>query len=303
MKKLLITGAWKYSDAEYSELIKAGYDICFMQNENDELLTDFALAEVVICNGLFLYHDIDKFPNLKVVQVTSAGLDRLPMDKINARGIKVFNARGVYSIPMAEYALCGVLDIYKKSRFFQANQAKHKWVKNREIAELFGKNVLIVGAGNVGTECAKRFSAFGAKVRGVDLYPREDEYYEKIVHLNNIKEELAVADIIVLTLPLSNETHHLFNAELFSCVKTGAVLVNIARGAVVNTALLIDALGGKKLSGAVLDVFEEEPLNETSPLWDMENVIITPHNSFVGDNNSKRLFNTIKNNLKIKNKE
>ncbi len=300
MKKLLITGAWKFTDKEYNELKNAGYDICFMQNEKDELPCGAAQCEVVICNGLFLYHDIDKFANLKTIQVTSAGLDRLPMDKINSRGIKVFNARGVYSIPMAEYAVCGVLDIYKKSRFFYENQKKNEWVKNRENLEIFGKNVLIVGAGNVGTECAKRFSAFGANVRGVDLFPREDAFYQEIVHLNKLGEELKNSDIVVLTLPLTKETHHLFNEETFAKMKNGAVLVNIARGGVVETNSLIKALNNKKLSAAVLDVFEEEPLKKDNPLWQMENVIITPHNSYEGDNNSKRLFNTIMNNLKAK---
>ncbi len=296
MKKLLITGAWKYTEEEYNELAES-YKICFMQNEKDELPCGAVQCEAVICNGLFLYHDIDEFANLKIIQLTSAGLDRLPMHKINARGIKVYNARGVYSIPMAEYAVCGVLNVYKKGMFFYENQKNKQWVKKRENLELFGKNVLIVGAGNVGTECAKRFSVFGTNVRGVDLFPREDDYYEKIVNLNKLGKELKKADIIVLTLPLTNETHHLFNGEMFRQIKTGAVFVNIARGGIVETKALIDALNNKHLSAAVLDVFEEEPLTEDSPLWQMENVIITPHNSYAGENNAKRLFNTIKNNL------
>ncbi len=298
MKKLLITGAWKYTDEQYEYLTSLGYDICFMQNEKDELPDSAYLAEAIICNGLFLYHDIDKFTALEAIQVTSAGLDRLPMDRINERGIKVFNARGVYSIPMAEYALSGVLDIYKKSRFFYDNQKKGEWVKNREVVELFGKNVLIVGAGSVGTECAKRFSAFGSNVRGVDLFPRHDANYIEIVRLDDLKDELRNADIVVLTLPLTKETEHLFSSKMFDCMKTGAVLVNIARGGVVDTAALLTALNDKKLSAAVLDVFEEEPLKNDSPLWSMPNVIVTPHNSFVGDGNSDRLFSVIKNNLK-----
>ena len=297
MKKLLITGAWKYTDEQYKYLTSLGYDICFVQNERDELPDCAYLAEVIICNGLFLYHDIDKFTFLKTIQVTSAGLDRLPMEKINKRGIKVFNARGVYSIPMAEYALSCVLDIYKKSRFFYENQKKGEWVKNSEITELFGKNVLIVGAGNVGTECAKRFSAFGSNVRGVDLFPRKDANYIKIAHLDNLKDELRDADIVVLTLPLTQETEHLFSGEMLDCMKTGAVLVNISRGGIVDTAALLAALKSEKLSAAVLDVFEEEPLNSDSPLWSMPNVIVTPHNSFVGDGNSERLAEIIKCNL------
>ena len=298
MKKLLITGAWRYTAEQYHSLLDMGYEICLMPNERDALPEDAKDVEVIVCNGLFLYHDVECFPNLKTVQLTSAGLDRVPMDKMNERGISVFNARGVYSIPMAEYALCGVLDLYKKSRFFYENQKAGKWEKHRGMTELFGKNVLIVGSGNVGTECAKRFAAFGAHVRGVDLYPREDENYEKILPLDTLKNELSQADVVVLTLPLTEQTKHLIDREMLSRVKTGAILVNIARGAVVDTESLVEALENGALSGAVLDVFEEEPLNATSPLWKMENVIVTPHNSFVGDGNGERLFGVIKDNLK-----
>ena len=175
---------------------------------------------------------------------------------------------------------------------------KNAWVKNRDVMEIFGKNVLIVGAGNVGTECAKRFSAFGARVRGVDLYTREDPCYEKISHLAELQIELSDADVIVLTLPLTNETRRLFGKNAFDNMKKGAVLVNIARGAVVDTDALIDALRTERLSGAVLDVFEEEPLSESAPLWSMKNVIVTPHNSFIGDGNGERLKKVITDNLR-----
>ncbi|MBO5907607.1 MAG: D-2-hydroxyacid dehydrogenase [Clostridia bacterium] len=297
MKKLLITGAWRYTDEQYEALIKMGYEITLMPDERGALPRGAEDAEVIVCNGLFLYHDLDLFPNLRVVQLTSAGLDRVPMEKMRERGIEVFNARGVYSVPMAEYALFGVLFLYKQSRFFDAAQSAHEWKKHRGILEICGKRVLIVGAGSVGSECAARFSAFGARVRGIDLYPRVDESYEEIASLDCLKDELAGADIIVLTLPLTAETRHLINGEALSCVKPEAVLVNIARGAVVDTEALVSALRERRLFGAVLDVFEEEPLLPESPLWDMENVIVTPHNSFVGDGNGKRLFGVIKNNL------
>ncbi len=297
MKKLLITGAWRATPEQYETLIADGYEIISMPDERGELPVGAKDAEVIVCNGLFLYHGAENFPSLKTVQLTSAGFDRVPMDEMKARGIEVFNARGVYSVPMAEYAVFGVLSLYKQSRFFEKNQAEHQWIKHRAVLELCGKTVLIVGAGNVGTECAKRFSAFGARVRGVDLYPRKDENYEEILPLDALSDELSLADIVVLTLPLTAETKHLFDAKMLSKMKTGAVLVNIARGAVIDTEALVEILQTDKLRGAVLDVFEEEPLSSESPLWDMENVIVTPHNSFVGDGNSERLFSVIKMNL------
>ena len=297
MKNLLITGAWGNARDHFDHISGLGFKIFFLQNEKDALPLPAEEIHGVICNGLFLYHDAREFTNLEFVQLTSAGFDRVPMEEMNKRGIQVFNARGVYSIPMAEYALCGVLELYKQSRFFYCNQKRGVWEKNREMLELFGKRVLIVGAGNVGTECAKRFKAFGARVLGIDLFPRDDESYEVISPLGELRTELLDADVVVLTLPLTEETRHLFDKSAFDSMKERSVLVNIARGAVVDTAALVDALSSGKLAGAVLDVFEEEPLDSSSPIWAMENVILTPHNSFVGDGNALRLASLINHNL------
>ena len=290
--KLLITGAWRFESEQLNQIKKMGHVVFFMQNENDALPCDYEDVEGVVCNSLFLYHPIEKFSNLYYIQLTSAGFDRVPMDYINEHNIKIFNARGVYSIPMAEFAISGVLQLYKKSRFFYENQKNRVWEKNRDVLELYGKTVCIVGCGNVGTECAKRFQAFGCRVMGVDLYPREDKVYEKIYSLDNLDNCLPQADIVVLTLPLTKETQHMMSETRFNEMKNKSVLINIARGAVVDEQALLKALDGKLL-GAVLDVFEEEPLFSDNPLWQKNNVVLTPHNSFVGEGNLDRLYQVI----------
>lgn len=294
--KLLITGAWKCTSEQLNQIEAMGHSIVFMQNEKDELPCSYEEVEGAICNGLFLSHPIEKFTSLRYIQLTSAGFDRVPMDYVQAHGIKIYNARGVYSIPMAEFALSGVLQLYKQSKFFYENQKKSVWEKHRGILELYGKTVCIVGCGSVGTECAKRFQAFGCRVIGVDLYPREDNAYEKMYALANLDEVLSQADVVVLTLPLTEETRHMMNDGSFAKMKDGSVLVNIARGVVVDEQALLKALD-EKLLGAVLDVFEEEPLVPDNALWTKENVIITPHNSFVGDGNAERLYQVILENL------
>ena len=110
--------------------------------------------------------------------------------------------------------------------------------------------------------------------------------------MDSLMDVLPLADIVVLTLPLTEQTKHLFSRAAFDAMKPGSILVNLARGAIVDTAAMIEALQNK-LGGAVLDVFEEEPLGEDSPLWDMENVVLTPHNSFVGEANRQRLIDTV----------
>ena len=299
MLKLLIAGTVSFSKEQLNRISALGYDITSVNderiplNKQDISCDDF---DAVVCNGLFLYNDIKEFTKLKFIQLTSAGYDRVPLDYINENGIRIKNAAGVYSVPMAEFALCGVLQLYKQSRYFTDCQAKHLWDKHRGLMELYGKTVCIVGCGNIGTECAKRFSAFGCRIVGVDICMLNKPEYSQIYNLSEIKTALSESDIIVLTLPLTDKTKNMFNTEMFDSVKDGAVFVNIARGGIVETNSLVTALK-QKLFGAVIDVFENEPLDEKSLLWDIENLIITPHNCFIGDGNNKRLFELIISNL------
>ena len=298
--ELLLTGAFNYSSEQIEKLKESGFSVTMVKDERIPLKqqnVDPAIFEAVVCNGLFLYNDIKEFEKLKFIQLTSAGFDRVPLEEIKEKNIKIFNARGVYSIPMAEFALCGVLQLYKKSDFFLENQKEKKWEKNRELLELYGKNVCIVGCGSVGTECAKRFSAFGCKVYGVDISTYESEFYKDMVTLDKLDDKLTDADIVILTLPLTVETENLFDEKRFENMKENSVLVNIARGKIASEEALIKVLD-TKLYGAVLDVFYEEPLSEENPLWEKENVILTPHNSFVGEGNGERLFEVVYRNLK-----
>lgn len=291
--KLLITGAWPDAKAHIPEIEAMGHSVVFLQQEKDALPCDHGWVEGVICNGLFLHHPIDQFPNLRFIQLTSAGYDRVDMDYVQSHNIEIHNARGVYSIPMAEFAVCGVLQLYKQSRFFYENQKAHKWEKHRGLLELYGKTVTILGCGSVGTECAKRFAAFGCRIIGVDLYPREDEHYEQIHPLSKLEELLPKTDILLLTVPLTRETFYLMDRHRLGLMKPSAILVNISRGQILDEFALYDALHSHRLSGAVLDVFEEEPLRSDSTLWDTDNLIATPHNSFMGDANNERLSGLI----------
>ena len=287
---LLVTGAWGGAKEHIPALEAMGHAVAFLQQETDELPCDAAWVEGVIGNGLFLYHPIEDFPNLRFIQLTSAGFDRVPMDYVREHGIEICNARGVYSVPMAEFAVCGVLQLYKQAAFFRDNQKVHRWEKHRGLRELSGKTVCVVGCGSVGSECAKRFAAFGCRVIGVATERRTQEPFDGVVSLSELDNVLSEADVAVLALPLTERTAGLFDAGRLARMKPGAILVNIARGALTDEAALTEALKEKRLYGAVLDVFEDEPLPEDSPLWDMENVLVTPHNSFVGEGNGERLW-------------
>ena len=208
---ILITGAWQEAEKSINTIENMGHKVVFLQYEKDKLPCDYEWVEGVICNGLFLHHSIEKFINLKYIQLTSAGYDRVPMEYVEQHNIRIYNARGVYSIPMAEFAIAGVLQLYKHMDRFAENQKDALWNKERNLLELFGKTVCIVGCGNVGTECAKRFKAFGCNVVGVDIVTREDENYSRIELIDNIDEVLVCSDIVVLTLPLTERTFHIMN--------------------------------------------------------------------------------------------
>lgn len=296
MKNLLLTGAFNYTNKQLNDLKNLGYNVIFIQDERVPLTIDLTNIHAVVCNSLFLYNDIKDFKNLSIIQLTSAGMERVPINYINEKGIKLFNARGVYSIPISEWVILKILEIYKKSSIFYKNQQKHLWNKQRDLFELTDKTVAIIGLGSVGIEVAKRLKAFGVKIIGVDIKIVESEYVDKLVLLDDINKVLEISDIIILTLPLTKGTRHLLNSEKFEIMKDNSVIINVARGGIIDENSLIKTLQDGKIMGVALDVFEEEPLGENS-LWDFNNVIITPHNSFVSEKNSGRLFNLIFENL------
>ena len=285
--KLLITGAWQTSFEELEAIQAMGHQIIRHAHEKDPLPCPYDEVEGCICNGLFLHHPIGYFTSLRYIQVTSAGFDRVPMDYVRTHNIEIYNAYGVYSIPMAEFAICGVLQLYKQSVFFRDNQLTHHWEKHRNLRELSGRIVCIVGCGSVGTECAKRFAAFNCRVIGIDIVVREHPNFLQIKPFAAFDDLLPIVDVLILTLPLTDSSFHLMNRERFAQMKSGTVLVNISRGAIVNESALLAWLQHGPENGAVLDVFEEEPLPRDNPLWDQKNVLITPHNSFVGANRNR----------------
>ena len=291
--KILITGAFPLSAEEREKLERAGHELFFQQDERAQ--TEHPeLFEAVICNALFLYNPIEAFSALKRIQLTSAGLDRVPLAYIRAHGIELNNAAGVYSIPMAEFAVGGILQLYKGSRAFTDSQRAHRWEQQRDLRELYGKTVCIVGTGDVGREIAKRMRAFGCSLIGINRTVHAREEFDEILPLSELECAVEKADILVSCLALTDETRGLISREVLEALPSDAVFVNVSRGALVDEDALIHWLQSGRAFGAVLDVCTTEPLPEDSPLWDMENVILSPHNSFVGERNHKRLWEKIR---------
>lgn len=296
--KLLLTGAFKYNEHQLDRLNMLGYETIYVHDERVSLQMDVSDIDAVVCNGLFLYNDINKFKNLKFIQLTSAGLDRVPIDYIEDHGISLFSARGVYSIPMAEWVVLKILEVYKKSRQFYVAQRNHKWEKHQDLLELTDKTATIIGLGSVGIEIAKRLKAFGVNVIGVGRRDTKSEVIDEYYKIEHIDDVIRKSDIIILTLALTKETHHLIDTNKIARMKDDCVLINVSRGGILKEEDLLNAIQGGKFLGVALDVFEEEPLPEKSLMWNFENVIISPHNSFVSDKVNARLFKIIEANLK-----
>lgn len=297
--KTLITGALKYNKEKFEKLENVGLEIIYVQDETKKLEINVDEIEFVICNSLFLYNDIKKFRNLKAIQLTSAGLDRVPLDYIKKNNIKLYNAYGVYSIPMAEWTVLKILEIYKNSKKFWKQQEEHLWQKDRNILELNGKTATIVGFGNVGQEIAKRLKAFNVYINAIDIKELYNKNIDKNYNISKIDKVLPESDIVIITLPLNENTKDIMNIDKMRKMKDDAILINISRGGVIKEKDLVEMLKKKKFLGVILDVFQNEPLDRNSELWNFYNVIITPHNSFVGNNNEERMFKTIMNNLEM----
>ena len=291
--KILITGAFPLSEEERRELERQGHDVSFQQDERNETKNP-EQYDAVVCNNLFQSNPIELFSALKMIQLTSAGLDRVPLRYIREHGIELHNASGIYSIPMAEFAVGGVLQLYKQSRAFRESQRSHQWIKQRGLLELNGKTVCIVGTGDVGREKAKRLKAFGCRVVGVNRTVRSVDGFDQVLPLSDLKVAAASSQILMCSIALTEETRGLIDGEVLAALPYGAVLVNVSRGALASEKELIAWLWSGRAGGAVLDVFETEPLSPDSPLWDMENVILTPHNSYVGEGNRIRLWELVK---------
>lgn len=222
-------------------------------------------------------------PSVRWVHATSAGVDRLMFPALWESGIPITNARGVFDRGIAEYVLGAVLMFAKDSLGNLQHQRDHRW-HHRETELIRDKQVLVVGAGSIGKEVARLLTAAGMTVDGVARTARDDDVF-RVIHANeSLPELLPEADYVVITAPLNQATEGLFDEVNLGRMKQDSVLINVGRGPIVVTSALMAALSNGPLRGAALDVFEQEPLPEDHPLWDMPQVMISAHmaGDFVG---------------------
>lgn len=292
MNRLLLTGCFQYTTEQLKLINSLGFTVDFLKDE--KAVVEYPERYIgVVCNNLFLYNDISLFKNLQFIQATSAGLDRLPLDYINSKNIILNSAKGVYDIPIAEFVVMQLLRCLKKNKEMECHISNHIWQKERQLEELYGKNVLIIGCGSIGQTIASRLHCFGCNVFGVDIHPISNANFKHIYLINQIDEILNDSDIIILCCPLTKETKQMINTPFISHFKKNAILINVSRGELIEENALRFAISNRVDLFFILDVFENEPLQEDSWLWDCKNIYISPHNSFASVNNSERMFSVI----------
>ncbi|WP_377891519.1 D-2-hydroxyacid dehydrogenase [Alkalihalobacillus sp. R86527] len=255
-------------------------------------------AEVLITYGEDVTENhIQKAKQLKWIMVLSAGVEMLPFKEIKERGIVVTNARGIHSIQMAEYTLWAMLITARNTKELFVNEASKTWHKRMPLNEITGATVGVIGTGAIGCEIARIAKTFNMATIGVNRKGHAVDYFDSIYSNDNVMEMLPKCDYIVSVLPSTADTFHFFTSPHFHAMKESSVFINIGRGDAVDEHALIDALNNEEIHHAVLDVFEEEPLEESHPFWKMANVTVTPHHSGVSPNYQPRAIEIFKRNF------
>ena len=218
----------------------------------------------------------DAAGRLRWIQTASDGVDGLLFPSLVDSDVLVTNGRGIFEDAIAEWVIGVLLGFVTRIPESFAAQRQHRWISG-ETERLAGSRLLVVGPGPIGRAVATRARALGMEIAAVGRTARMDQMFGQICPVAELIEAVADADVVLDTVPLTPETHHLFDAQVFAAMRPTARFVNVGRGATVDEPSLIRALQAGQLSGAALDVFETEPLPADSPLWDLPGVIVSPH--------------------------
>jgi phosphoglycerate dehydrogenase-like enzyme len=238
--------------------------------------------------------------NLKWLHLPSAGADGYTRYELycNKEEIQISNSSGVFGLPIAEHIFAMILSHNHNLQDYAYHKAEKKWHRINSAKDFYDSTIGIIGLGDIGTEVAKRAKAWGARVLAVKRTITDTpDYVDQLFRLEELDEVLIQSDYIVLSLPNTAKTIGIISEQKLRIMKPNAFLVNIGRGVLIDQEALIKALQEGRIGGAGLDVTEPEPLPVDSPLWDLPNVIITPHASGSSPSNDQRRFNIFYQNL------
>jgi len=279
----------------------ASFDVALISRD----VTATSTKQKIIPSTQIFYDLLLGSSELKWVQIHSAGADRQIYLDLMQRGVMISGSSGVNAPVVMQNAITGILMLARKFPQMLKAQTEHRWdsLINYPLPEdLSAQTAVIVGRGPIGDGIAKALHVFGVKTISVGFNLALKEKQSSAgndIHISHIHEVLPQAQWLILACPLSKETRGLLDGAVFNLLPHGAHIINIARGEIINEPDLIVALQSKKLGGAYLDVFASEPLDIDSPLWDMENVIVTPHSAGHSAGNEQRVLDLFVNNLHL----
>lgn len=279
------------------DITELGYEVLTYSEKNPNEQEDYG-EDILI--GAINLKDLDykNHKNLKYIFLTSVGIDFLDLNYIRENNIILSNNNGAYDDPIAEWIVYGLLQVEKNDMLNIENQKNKEWNRRSKGFNLYGKKALFLGTGTIATAAAKRLRGFEMELNGFNTNGRKVEPFDNVYSIEELDEVISEMDYVIMCLPHTSKTYHFLNEERFNKLKEGSVVVNISRGPTVDEKALIKALESGRVKGASLDVFEEEPLPKSSPLWEMENVYIYPHISFISEDIEERQFSTAYHNLK-----
>ncbi len=221
---------------------------------------------------------LERATALTWIHSTAAGVDDLLSPAVTSGRVILTSSVGIHTVGLPEHVMALVLAFARRLHIAVRNQARHRWDRSPSIGEeIHGKVLGILGLGAIGRALAERATAFGMRVIGTKRTPELLPHVDRVLPPSGTDDVLRESDYLAIVLPLTTETRGLIDRRALGVMRSTAVLINVGRGAVIQEAALIEALKARTIAGAGLDVFEREPLPVDSPLYDMENVIITPH--------------------------
>ncbi len=228
-------------------------------------------------------HILEKAPNIKWVQSTSVGIDKMLHPLVQNHEVVITNTKGCTSIPIAEHTIAMISSLARSVPTLVRKQERKEW-GDIPVIDLMNATVGIIGYGEIGYEIATRCKALGMRVLGCKRNPqkqnRENDPADLIVGMDDVDQVLSQSDFVVLALPATQETIHSFHKERFEQFKKGSYFINVGRGNTIVEEDLVEYLQNGHIAGAALDVFEVEPLPADHPFWTMDNVIVSPHNAY-----------------------
>lgn len=235
--------------------------------------------------------------HIRWLQTWSAGVDYLPLAALEERGVAITTASGANAQPIAQQVIGYMIAFVRNFPASARSQAQHIWGEFTGFTELTQKTVAVIGTGQIGSEIARLAHAFEMNVIGVNRSGHLAEGMDQVMCINQINEAAERADFVVSSLPLTQDTRHVINADVFSHMKPDAYYINVGRGKTTDQNALMEALHRYEIAGAALDVCEDEPLDPDSPLWDRDNVIITAHTAGYSDMYARRIISSFLTNL------